>query len=315
MVKCFYCSNEAAVHRVFSGEYLCKKCFVKSVEKKVKRTINKYKLLSETDRVAVGVSGGKDSLTMLKILSKIEEKFPKSELIAVTIDEGIQNYREEALRFATETAKKLGVEHVVFSFEDLFGLSLDEIVRRLTALKADYASPCSFCGVLRRTALNYAAREINATKLATAHNLDDESQTALMNFIRADFTRLLRTGPKLDLIHKQFVTRIKPMTEVPEREIILYAYFEKLPLHTQSCPYAPTAMRNDIRNFLNEMEAKRPEVKYNILKVANRIRDLAKVTERPPKIDVCEVCGEPTTQKICKTCQFLDMIKSSKSTL
>ncbi|MHA1753983.1 MAG: TIGR00269 family protein [Candidatus Odinarchaeia archaeon] len=312
MTKCFYCENEAAVYRRYSGEYLCKNCFIRSIERKVKRTINKYNMLTETDRIAVGVSGGKDSLTLLKILTVIERKFPETEIIAVTIDEGIKNYREEALDFARKTASRLGVEHVVYSFKELFGFTLDEMVMELKELNTDIASPCSYCGVLRRTALNIAARKVKATKLAVAHNLDDESQTALMNFIRADFMRLLRTGPVLNFLHENFVTKIKPLTEIPEKEVVLYAYFRGLPLHSQSCPYAPEAMRNDIRNFLNEMEAKRPEVKYNILKITDRIRSQISKTQVEVGVDTCIECGEPTTQNICKTCRFLKLIRDKK---
>ncbi|OYT27631.1 MAG: hypothetical protein B6U95_05830 [Thermofilum sp. ex4484_82] len=71
-------------------------------------------------RIAVGVSGGKDSVALLYILSKIERRFPRSELIAITIDEGIKGYREESLRIARKVAKDLDVEHVVFSFKDKF---------------------------------------------------------------------------------------------------------------------------------------------------------------------------------------------------
>jgi uncharacterized protein (TIGR00269 family) len=309
MVKCFYCNNLAAVYRRYSGEYLCKSCFIKSVEKKVKRTVNKYNLLEEDDKVALGISGGKDSLTMLEILEKIEKKFPRTELIAVTIDEGIKNYREEALKFAKATTKKFNLKHIIYSFKDIFGLTLDEMVKRSLEYGLEYTSPCSFCGVLRRVALNYAARDIKADKLATAHNLDDESQTSMMNFVRADFTRFFRTGPKLEFIHKKFITKIKPMTEIPEREILLYAYFTDIPLHSQNCPYAYTAMRNDIRTFLNNMEITRPEIKYNIFKISNRIRSLAYPSKNRADIEICSKCGEPTTQETCKTCQFLELIK------
>lgn len=308
MVKCFYCKNPASTYRPYSGEYLCRSCFSRSIEKKVQKTINKYSLLEETDVVAVAVSGGKDSLSLLNILYKLERGLHATRLVAITIDEGISNYREESLKFAKELSSKLGIEHKIYSFKDIFSYTFDELINLLREYDVDYSSPCSYCGVLRRTALNYGARDVGATKLATAHNLDDESQTMIMNFLRADFNRIFRTGPKLEKIHEGFVPRIKPLTEIPEREIVLYAYFNSLPLHSQSCPYAQEALRNDARRFLNEMEATRPEVKYNILRTGDRIRSLTRFLDQGLKIEVCMKCGEPTTQSLCKSCRILQMI-------
>src|SRR3990170_991221 len=103
-VKCTLCKRkEPFFHRVYSGERLCKKCFAKSVEDKVRASIVKYKMLNYSDRVAVAVSGGKDSISLLHIISSMERKFPKASLVAVTVDEGIKGYRDEALEIAEKT--------------------------------------------------------------------------------------------------------------------------------------------------------------------------------------------------------------------
>ncbi len=308
MTKCFYCRNQAVTFRPYSGEYLCKSCFLKSVERKVQRTINKYSLLEETDIVAVAVSGGKDSLTLLTILNKLERHFHETKLIAVTIDEGIKNYREESLKFAESVASKLKIPHKVYSFKKLFGYDFDEVISILREHGLDESSPCSYCGILRRAALNIAAKDVGATKLATAHNLDDEAQTVIMNFLRADYIRALRTGPRLEKIHAGFIPRVKPLIEIPEREIILYAYFSNLPLHTQTCPYAQDAFRNDVRAFLNKMELTRPEVKYNILRINDRLRSVYTCLERELDLNTCIVCGEPTAQELCKKCELLKIL-------
>ncbi|MCX8202097.1 MAG: TIGR00269 family protein, partial [Candidatus Caldarchaeum sp.] len=86
-------------HRVYSGEKLCRKSFIKTFEKRVVRTIGRYGLLRRDDRIAVAVSGGKDSLSLLHVLKKVEENFPRAELFAVSVDEGIPGYRDEALEY------------------------------------------------------------------------------------------------------------------------------------------------------------------------------------------------------------------------
>ena len=192
MVKCALCAKEAVYLRPYSGERFCRKCYIKSIERNVQRTISKYKMLKPNDKVAVAVSGGKDSLSLLHILSKIEEKFPESELIAITIDEGISNYRSEAIEIADENCIKLGIEHHVYSFKELYGYDLDEVVKAAEA--GGELTPCSYCGILRRKALNLATKDTGATKLATAHNLDDEIQSMVMNLLRGDIYQISRIG-------------------------------------------------------------------------------------------------------------------------
>lgn len=310
-MKCNYCSKTAVKYRRYSGEYLCRSCFLKSVEKKVQKVISKYDMLEEDSRTAVGVSGGKDSSVLLYILDTLEKQFPKAELVAVTVDEGIAGYRDESLKNARNMAKTLGIEHVVVSFKNLFGVRLDELAEIVKEDK-DSVSTCAHCGVLRRNALNQVAKMVEADRLATAHNLDDEAQTVLMNVIRSDTFRIVRTAPLMDS-QPEFVPRIKPLREIPERETTLYAYYKDIPIPTVVCPYASEALRNDIRTFLNDMEEKHPEVKYNLLRSADQIREsLAPfATKKASKLRNCQVCGAPTSGRICKTCKLLRRIHRS----
>ena len=105
-VTCTVCKHrEAFFLRPYSGEKLCKKCFLNSIEDKVRATIAKYSMLEFDDKIAVAVSGGKDSVSLLHILAKIERGYPKASLAAVTVDEGIKGYRDEALKIAGESCK------------------------------------------------------------------------------------------------------------------------------------------------------------------------------------------------------------------
>ncbi|MDH5634969.1 MAG: tRNA 2-thiocytidine biosynthesis TtcA family protein, partial [Candidatus Bathyarchaeota archaeon] len=198
---CTLCKRRNAVYmRAYSGERLCAKCFTKSIENKVKSTIAKHGMFKPDDNIAVAVSGGKDSATLLYILAKIEKKFPEASVCAVTVDEGIRGYRDEALKFAAENCRRLGVKHVVTSFKELFDIQLDELVKLLrerNRSQTNALSPCAYCGVLRRRALNLAARRMKADKLALAHNLDDEVQTILLNIMHGDALRIARVKPVL----------------------------------------------------------------------------------------------------------------------
>ncbi|MEM4520374.1 MAG: TIGR00269 family protein [Candidatus Bathyarchaeia archaeon] len=305
MAKCTSCGvREAFYFRAYSGEKLCTKCFIESIEGKVRATIAKYKMLSFDDRVAVALSGGKDSVSLLHILVRIEKDFPRASLCAITVDEGIEGYRDEAVKIASENCRALGVEHHIISFKELYGYTLDEIVKRIKDAKRGL-TPCSYCGVLRRKALNVLARRVSATKIAMANNLDDEVQTFMLNIMHGDVMRIFRSGPAFNEEIEGLVPRVKPLCEVLEREVALYAYLKGVRFQENPCPYASEALRNDIRNMLNRLEEKHPGTKYTIFRSAEKIR--GKIIEKKPEVNLrrCKICGEITVGDICQACKLL----------
>jgi len=309
-VICNICERrEAFFFRPYSGDKLCRKCFTMSIKNKVRATIAKYNMLEYDDRIAIAVSGGKDSLSLLHVLARIERNFPKASLVAVSIDEGITGYRDEAIKMAAEKCKELGVAHHIVSFKELYGYTQDEIVTRRKREEKTELTPCAYCGVLRRKALNIAAREMKADKVATAHTLDDETQTILLNILHGDPLRIARQKPLTDDVHPKLVQRIKPFCEIPERETALYAYIKKIRFQDMPCPYASEAMRNDIRLFLNRMEHKHAGTKFTVFKSIEKIRPAIGRMVRKEELTECVKCGEPTTGEICKTCEMLQQLK------
>ncbi len=303
---CALCEHRAVFFfRPYSGERLCKKCFIESIEAKVRGTIAKYGMFSFDDRIAVAVSGGKDSTSLLHILAKIERVHPRSSLVAVTVDEGIKGYRDEALAIAMANCKKLGIEHQVVSFKELYGFTLDEIVARAQLKGERELTACAYCGVLRRRALNVAARRVCADKLVTAHTLDDEVQTSLMNIFRGDITRLAKEKPVTDEVHPRLVRRVKPFCEIPEKESTLYAYVKEIRFQDTPCPYASEAMRNDIRAMLNQMEEKRAGTKFTVFKSIECVRPALGELAKMGEFRECVECGEPASAVLCRTCELL----------
>jgi len=258
-------------------------------------------MLTHNDHIAIGVSGGKDSLALLTILKKIEYRFPQARMTAISVDEGIEGYRTEAIGLARETCRDLGVEHCIVSFKELFGRTLDEIVDMKKEL-----GPCSYCGVLRRRALNVAARKVTATKIATAHTLDDEAQTLLLNIFHGDVERISRVIPLLEDPGQRFLPRIKPASEILERELGLYAYLSGIEFQTMPCPYRAFALRSDVRQLLNRMEAKHPGTKSTVFRSFERIRSSIRLDPRRFTMPSCARCGEPSAASLCKVCRMLD---------
>jgi uncharacterized protein (TIGR00269 family) len=306
---CDVCKRrEAFYFRRYSGMRLCRKCFAESIEDKTRATIAKYNMFSFDDRIAVAVSGGKDSVSLLRVLVKVERRYPKAELVAITVDEGIRGYRDEALKIAAENCKELGVEHRTVSFRKLFGRKFDQMVKRVRGGDIANLTPCAYCGVLRRKALNLAAREVGADKLATGHTLDDETQTILLNIFHGDVLRIAKEKPVTDWVHSKLVRRIKPFCEVPERETALYAFVKGIRFQSAPCPYASEALRNDARAILNGLEEKHPGIMFSIFKSIERIRPALEEMARNEGLKECVECGEPTTESVCRTCQMRKQI-------
>jgi uncharacterized protein (TIGR00269 family) len=292
------CGRKAILFRRYSGEKLCERCFNKSMLARVKKVIRKYALIEKDDHVGVAVSGGKDSLILLHILHTLSARYPFT-LTAITIDEGIAGYRERTIDAVKKNCTSLGVESKIYSFKKEIGYTIDEIVQKNPDL-----GPCSYCGVFRRYLLNKKARECGCDKLAVGHNLDDEVQTILMNVLRGDISRFGRTGSYYVSYDEQFVPRIKPLREIPEKENVIYALTNEITVDFAECPYAGEAYRKDISTFLNEMEVKRPTTKYTLLRSYDKIYPLL-AENLTQKVNPCKICGEPTVGEICKRCELL----------
>ncbi|MEM5793062.1 MAG: TIGR00269 family protein [Candidatus Aenigmatarchaeota archaeon] len=301
-VKCSFCEKKSVYSMKYEGHNYCKNHFIKSVEKRVRKTIRENKLVENGDRIVVALSGGKDSSTTLYLLKKIFKNNPKVEIGAMTIDQGFGCVSEYNISFASQLCKDLNVEHHIFSFKDEFKKSVQELVK-----KNPGSSYCEICGVLRRYLINKKARKLGFNKVATGHNLDDECQSIIMNFIKGDFLRLARVGAKPLLTnHPKFVPRIKPLVKIPEDEVRLFSNLVGIRYSDQKCPYRKfNTFRGHTIEYLNKMEEDSPGIKYSILEGALRLKPLLEQKFRNEKIVLCERCEEPASKRICKTCQVL----------
>ena len=298
MSACTRCGGAPFYTRRYSGETLCVQCFKDSISEKTRRTVSKYRMIAPRDRIAVAVSGGKDSLSLLKVLGELYLA-RRNELVAISVDEGVAGYRDEALEHARVLAGELGVEHVVVSYKDLFGFSLDEA---LDWKEERPVTSCSFCGVFRRRAIDEAAARANATVVATAHNLDDCVQTFMMNLMHGDVARLGWLDPAY--ADDSFpVRRVKPFMEIYEEEVALYAFKSGVPFQSVSCPYMHEGLRSEVRDYLNTMEASHPGIKNVLLRssldVISRFARTAEKESVP-----CRSCGKPSTNGLCNVCRM-----------
>ena len=298
MAQCARCGESPFYTRRYSGEVLCAKCFQESIVEKTRKTVSKYKMIRPGERVAVAVSGGKDSLSLLKILSDLYTP-RRNPLVAISVDEGVEGYRDEALDHARSLASDLHVEHLTVSYKEMFGFSLDEALD----WEGDRdVSSCSFCGVFRRRAIDEAAINSRASVVATAHNLDDYIQTFMMNLMHGDVTRLGWLDPAY--VDGAFpVRRVKPFMEICEEEVALYAYKTGLPFQSVSCPYMHEGLRSEVRDYLNAMEASHPGIKNVLLRSSLDV--VSKYARSSEKQTVpCSSCGKPSSTGVCNVCRM-----------
>ena len=296
--------NTAPVYILQSGQKLCKNCFTKYIEKKVVRTITTYKLFDKKDNLVVAISGGKDSLTCLHILNKIQKK-RRSKISAILIDEGIKHYRDSTIKDAKKLCRQEKIQLKIFSFKKEFKNSLDEFIKT-----KKIKNPCTLCGILRRYLINKAARKLHATKLATGHNLDDEAQAILMNQFKGNIEFSAKLGPKTGvLMHEKFIPRIKPLYFITEKETALYSKLKGFITKYKECPYTEFSFRGDVSALLNNFEAKYPGTKNSIVTSFLEILPLLRKKFQRSQINTCKLCKEPAAKEICRHCELLKKLK------
>ncbi len=259
-------------------------------------------MIQPEDRVGVGISGGKDSIVLLHVLHKLSTKL-KIELYPITIDEGIITYREEGVRTVKATCQTLGLPLTIRSFKDEFGSTLDNM-----AVDKSH-KPCAYCGVFRRKLLNKSAKELGLEKMATGHNLDDEAQAVLMNYLTGDLLRLRRLNG--NAATHDLVKRIKPLSRIPEKEVLLYALINNQRYSSAECPYSNENHRTQVRDFLNNQEKERPGIKFSVIKGWERL--LKTNIKDPDFIQSCPYCQATTTRNICRACELAQEIKIKMS--
>jgi uncharacterized protein (TIGR00269 family) len=293
---CSLCTEPSAVFQKLKGRHLCSTHFTADIEQRVADTITTREMIAVGDRVAVALSGGKDSTALLLLLSRLLPQWPDARLVAITIDEGISGYREETIHSAEELTRRLGIEHHCLSFSELFGDSLD------TILKGRETQACSICGIMRKKALVVGAGRIGATKLATGHNLDDEAQSVLMNVFRGDLPRLIRNSG-MDSSGR-FIPRIKPLSLISEKEIALYLMLNNAWNVLPECPYTRFALRREVRLLLSGFEYKHPGTMFHLIESKQKIERSCIGSEVSEPFKTCRGCGDPSSGEFCQVCQL-----------
>ncbi|HKY10883.1 MAG TPA: TIGR00269 family protein [Nitrososphaera sp.] len=280
---------------------------MRSIESKAAKTISKYSMIEYGDKVAVGVSGGKDSLSLLYVLKMLFDQHPNNgnELVAVTIDEGIKGYRDESLQIVKDFCAQLNIESKVLSYQSLFGIDMDQAMVQRSSQKI---SSCSMCGTFRRRAIDIAAETVEADIVATAHNMDDQLQTFMINLLAGDVERIGWIYPQPVQYTQTGMKKVKPFVEIYEYEIAFYALQRDIPFQSEECPYMNESIRTDLREFFNRLERHHPGIKYNAYRSMTKISKVLRSSMPPSQTKKCSRCARVSTGDICSVCRTLSIL-------
>lgn len=224
------------------------------ISKRVGKAIMDYQMLSDGDKIAVAVSGGKDSLTLLQVLNDRRSFVPiKYELLAVHIDMGYPCHHPKIL---AEYFSGQGINYHIEKIDILKGKSRRDI-------------SCFWCSWNRRKALFEVADRFGCRKVALGHHHDDIVETMLLNlFFHGEISAM---SPKQELFGGK-ITIIRPLCYTEEKMIVKFAKGAGFPQHKCACPNSITSKRTKITDILTELEKFCPEVKKNIFRSSKRIK-------------------------------------------
>lgn len=229
----------------------------RSLNRAVGKAIHRYDLISEADRIAVGLSGGKDSLTLMQILVERQARVPVAyELFAIHIDPGFEGGFSEPLEaYCAKQGFNLRVE-----FTD-YGLKGHSPENR--------ENPCFLCSRLRRKRLFEIADELDCNKIALGHNKDDIIETLFMNIFYAG--EISTMVPSQSFFGDRF-TLIRPLALADETLIKSFANDQKFPEFINPCPSASNSKRQEIRSLLTGLYRGNNKIKGNIFRAMGHVR-------------------------------------------
>ena len=221
----------------------------------MRKAIEEYKMIDEGDKIAVCLSGGKDSITMLHAFKSLQRFYPKKfELVAISIDPGFEFFNT---KFLQEICDNLDIPLFVEKS------NAKEIVFDIRKEK----NPCSLCANLRRGVINSVAIREGCNKIALGHNQDDVLETFLLNLL---YTGNIGTFAPMSYMDRTKITLIRPLIYTPEKETKRFIKKNNLSVMPKVCPMDGTSKREDMKQLIYTLGKKIPMVRANLFGAIQR---------------------------------------------
>jgi uncharacterized protein (TIGR00269 family) len=265
------------------------------IEEEVARTIAKYGLVKKSDKVVVALSGGKDSTSVIYIMKKLGYNV-EGLMIDLYLGGWSETHKENMTRFCA--ANDIPLTIVDLKKELGQGICFIKAVLK----KQKNLTGCTVCGIIKRWILNKWAKKLRADVLVTGHNLDDEAQNVLMNFLKGNVLLGVNSSPATGgKSVKGFAQRIKPMFFIPENDIRAYAKKMKFDILYDKCPCSFETYRADTRDWLDNISDKEKlTIVENFQKLVPELRK-----DNVIELKICKNCGEPARSDVCNYCKIV----------
>lgn len=232
-------------------------CTYRILNRAVGQAIHRYDMISDGDRIAIGLSGGKDSLFLMWSLRERLARIPiRYELMAFHIDPGFEgDFSDSLAAYCREKGYRIEVVHTDYGVLAHSGQNLE--------------NPCFLCSMLRRKRLFELATENRCNKLALGHNKDDIIETLFMNICYAgEISTMVPAQP----FFNGEITVIRPLAFADENDIRRFAGEERFPDFINRCPSARVSKRQEIKTLLNQMYRQNPKIKGNIFRAMSHVK-------------------------------------------
>lgn len=215
----------------------------------MRKAIEDYNMINDGDKIAIGLSGGKDSISMLMGFKALQRFYPKKfDIIAVSVNPGFEYFDSDLLR---KTCQNLEVPF----FEEVSHIK--EIVFDIR----DEKNPCSLCANLRRGILNSVAIREDCNKIALGHNEDDVLETFLLNLF---YTGSISTFAPTSYMDRSKITLIRPLIYAPEKEIRNFIKRNNITIMQKSCPMDGVSKREDMKKMIKDLKVDIPHIRANL---------------------------------------------------
>lgn len=211
----------------------------------VRKAVDDYKMIENGDKIAIGISGGKDSLTLLYALKNLQRFYPKKfDMIAITVDLGFENLNLDKIK---DLCKELEVEYIIKKTE----------IGKIVFDDRKESNPCSLCAKMRKGALNDAIKEAGCNKIAYAHHKDDVVDTMMMSLV---FEGRFHTFSPVTFLDRTELTVIRPLMYMNEADVIGFIHKYNVPVVKSPCPADGHTKREYIKQLIRQINLDAPGV-------------------------------------------------------
>ena len=222
---------------------------LKRVLSEVRKAVDDYRMIAEGDKIAVGISGGKDSLTLLYALSSLRRFYPHPfELVAVTVDLGFANLDLSEIK---KLCEKLEVPYTVVKTQ----------IGQIVFEQRQENNPCALCAKMRKGALNEAMKQLGCNKIAYAHHMDDVVETMMLSLL---YEGRFHTFSPVTYLDDTGLTVIRPLIYMKEADVIGFVRKYEVPVVKSPCPADGHTKREYVKHLLKQLNTENPGVKQRM---------------------------------------------------